>query len=194
MGKPLQHYVHQAAVGITTWGKRSSFQWLASVLISVLVVGVTFLALEKGKRMPEDLTTAFPISDHRSNNEDNKPSPTWCDLFSGTWVFDNQNYPLYTEGECQFVSDELGCETFGRKDLTYQFWRWQPHHCDLPRFNGTTLLEWLRNKRLVFVGDSLNRGQWMSMVCLVGKIIPPSLKSMNINGSLFTFKAIVSYT
>lgn len=31
------------------------------------------------------------------------------------------------------MSDQLACEKFGRKDLNYQFWRWQPHHCDLPR-------------------------------------------------------------
>lgn len=56
------------------------------------------------------------------------------------------------------------------------------------------MLERLRNKRLVFVGDSLNRGQWVSMVCLVDSLIPPTLKAMHINanGSLVSFKAIVS--
>ena len=62
----------------------------------------------------------------------------------------------------------------------------------LTRFNATALLERLRGKRLVFVGDSLNRGQWVSMVCLVDSNIPPNLKSMHTNGSLITFKAIVS--
>ncbi|XP_051131796.1 protein trichome birefringence-like 34 isoform X2 [Andrographis paniculata] len=58
------------------------------------------------------------------------------------------------------------------------------------RFNATALLERLRNKRLVFVGDSLNRGQWVSMVCLLDKAIPPHLKYMHNNGSsLITFKA-----
>jgi hypothetical protein len=63
----------------------------------------------------------------------------------------------------------------------------------LIRFNATTLLERLRNKRLVFVGDSLNRGQWVSMVCLVESLIPPTLKSMQTiaNGSLNIFKAKV---
>lgn len=89
------------------------------------------------------------------------------------------------------MSDQLACQKFGREDLSYQKWRWQPHHCDLPRFNGTLLLERLRNKRLVFVGDSLNRGQWVSMVCLVETaIFPSSSKSMhNDGGNLITFKA-----
>lgn len=53
------------------------------------------------------------------------------------------------------------------------------------------LLDKLRNKRLVFVGDSLNRGQWVSVVCLVDSIIPKTLKSMHstANGSLNIFKA-----
>lgn len=63
----------------------------------------------------------------------------------------------------------------------------------LIRFNATALLERLRNKRLVFVGDSLNRGQWVSLVCLVDSSLPQTLKSMHskANGSLNIFKAKV---
>ena len=43
------------------------------------------------------------------------------------------NLTLYKERECTFMSDQLACEKFGRKDLIYQFWRWQPHQCNLPR-------------------------------------------------------------
>ncbi|XP_014632937.1 protein trichome birefringence-like 34 [Glycine max] len=89
------------------------------------------------------------------------------------------------------MSDKFACEKFGRKDLSYQNWRWKPHKCDLPRVQCTTLLERLRNKRLVFVGDSLIRGQWVSMVCLVDSILPSTLKSMHstANDSLRIFKA-----
>lgn len=61
------------------------------------------------------------------------------------------------------------------------------------RFNGTALLESLNGKRMVFVGDSLNRGQWVSMVCLLDSIISnPSHKSKHSNGSLITFRSKVS--
>lgn len=56
-----------------------------------------------------------------------------CDLFSGKWVYDNKSYPLYKDRECRFMFDDLACEKYGRKDLDYQRWRWQPHACDLPR-------------------------------------------------------------
>lgn len=56
-----------------------------------------------------------------------------CNLFSGKWVYDNNSYPLYKEGQCSFMADDFACEKFGRKENKYQHWRWQPHDCDLPR-------------------------------------------------------------
>lgn len=56
------------------------------------------------------------------------------------------------------------------------------------RFKARLLLEKLRNKRLMFVGDSLNRNQWESMVCLAQSIIPPGRKSLNKTGSLAVFR------
>lgn len=56
-----------------------------------------------------------------------------CDVFSGKWVFDNSSYPLYNESECPYMSDQLACHKHGRSDLGYQYWRWQPHNCNLKR-------------------------------------------------------------
>lgn len=42
------------------------------------------------------------------------------------------------------------------------------------RFNGTAFLEKIRGKKLVFVGDSLNRNQWTSMLCLIESALRPS--------------------
>ncbi|CAN6339315.1 unnamed protein product [Urochloa humidicola] len=113
-----------------------------------------------------------------------------CNWSIGQWVYDNVSRPLYSGLKCDFIFPELSCNKYGRKDDMYQHWRWQPHGCDLPRFNATRLLEKLRNKRLVFVGDSLNRNQWVSLVCMVESSIPDnSLKTRVFNGSLISFKA-----
>ncbi|TKY61706.1 trichome birefringence 6 [Spatholobus suberectus] len=96
-----------------------------------------------------------------------------CDLTQGYWVFD-ESYPLYSKDSCPFIDEGFDCEGNGRLDRNYSKWRWQPKGCDLPRFNATKMLELIRGKRLVFVGDSINRNQWESMLCmLVGAIKDP---------------------
>ncbi|KAM7265423.1 hypothetical protein ACFE04_003106 [Oxalis oulophora] len=112
-----------------------------------------------------------------------------CDVFSGKWVFDNQTYPLYDEADCPYMSDQLACRKHGRSDLRYQHWRWQPHHCDLKRWSVTEMWEKLRGKRLMFVGDSLNRGQWISLICLLQSAIPANKRSITPNSELTIFRA-----
>lgn len=112
-----------------------------------------------------------------------------CDVFSGKWVFDNASYPLYNESHCPYMSDQLACHKHGRPDLGYQYWRWQPNDCNLKRWNVTEMWEKLRGKRLMFVGDSLNRGQWISMVCLLQSVIPADKRSMSPNAHLTVFRA-----
>lgn len=62
----------------------------------------------------------------------------------------------------------------------------------LCRWNVTEMWEKLRGKRLMFVGDSLNRGQWISMVCLLQSVIPSNKRSMSPNAPLTIFTAEVS--
>ncbi|XP_042029623.1 protein trichome birefringence-like 33 [Salvia splendens] len=111
-----------------------------------------------------------------------------CDVFSGRWVWD-EHHPLYEEAECPYIHPQLTCQEHGRPDTDYQHWRWQPHGCSLPSFNATLMLETLRDKRMMFVGDSINRGQFVSMVCLIHRIIPDGRKSIITNGSLTVFTA-----
>ncbi|KAK3139027.1 hypothetical protein QOZ80_5AG0376740 [Eleusine coracana subsp. coracana] len=113
---------------------------------------------------------------------------TTCDLYRGRWVYDESRAPLYKESGCGFLTEQVTCMRNGRRDDGYQKWRWQPDGCDLPRFDAKVLLEKLRNKRLMFVGDSLNRNQWESMVCLVQSEAPWDKKSLVKNGSLNVFR------
>ncbi|XP_047306697.1 protein trichome birefringence-like 34 [Impatiens glandulifera] len=123
------------------------------------------------------------------NNHNNEMMTESCDIFSGKWVYDDISYPLYKEKECSFMLDEFSCEKFGRKDTMYQHWRWKPHQCHLPRFNAREFLRKLRGKRMVFVGDSLSRNQWVSLVCLVESSLDHLHISSHVNGSMYTFKS-----
>ncbi|GFZ09440.1 similar to TRICHOME BIREFRINGENCE-LIKE 34 [Actinidia rufa] len=175
---------------------RWSFQFLTALFVGFLFLKI-FYAASENKNLVFDQKPRNSTGENKNLVYDQKPrNSTYdlfqsCNLFMGKWVYDNESYPHYRDRECSFMDDGMACEKFGRKDLNYQHWRWQPHDCDLPRFNGEAMLKMLRGKRLVFVGDSLNRNQWVSMVCLVEKHIPPEMKSLHFeyNGSLVTFKA-----
>ncbi|KAF5207722.1 trichome birefringence-like [Thalictrum thalictroides] len=108
-----------------------------------------------------------------------------CDLFDGKWVWD-ETYPLYQEKDCFFLDEGFRCAENGRPDLSYTKWRWQPKHCNLTRFDAKMMLEKLRNRRVVFVGDSIGRNQWESLLCMLSSAIPNKDSIYEINGSPIT--------
>ncbi|KAG6668309.1 protein trichome birefringence-like 10 [Carya illinoinensis] len=108
-----------------------------------------------------------------------------CDIFAGDWVWDD-NYPLYQSKDCRFLDGGFRCSENGRPDLLYTKWRWQPKYCNLPRFNAKLMLENLRNKRLVFVGDSIGRNQWESLLCMLSSAVPNKDSIYEVNGSPIT--------
>jgi len=89
-----------------------------------------------------------------------------CEFFDGEWIKDD-SYPLYKPGSCNLIDEQFNCITNGRPDKDFQKLKWKPKKCSLPRLNGAILLEMLRGRRLVFVGDSLNRNMWESLVCIL---------------------------
>ncbi|XP_077218263.1 trichome birefringence-like protein (DUF828) [Tasmannia lanceolata] len=108
-----------------------------------------------------------------------------CDLFEGEWVWD-ESYPLYNSTDCKFMDGGFRCSENGRKDNFYTKWRWQPKNCNLPRFNASTMLEKLRNRRIVFVGDSIGRNQWESLLCLLSSAVTDKDSIYEVNGNPIT--------
>ncbi|CAL1379476.1 unnamed protein product [Linum trigynum] len=98
-----------------------------------------------------------------------------CDVTRGNWVYD-PSYPFYSNRSCPFIDEAFDCAGNGRPDNLYTKWRWKPLDCEIPRFNATRMLELIRGKRLVFVGDSINRNQWESMLCMLSAALKDGSK------------------
>ncbi|XP_044501701.1 protein trichome birefringence-like 11 [Mangifera indica] len=108
-----------------------------------------------------------------------------CDLFDGNWVWDD-NYPLYQSTDCLFIDEGFRCLENGRPDNFFTKWRWQPKDCNLPRFDAGNMLEKLRNRRLVFVGDSVGRNQWESLLCMLASAVSNKSSICEVNGEPIT--------
>nr|XP_043635050.1 protein trichome birefringence-like 8 [Erigeron canadensis] len=101
--------------------------------------------------------------------QDTQIQNTSCDYSYGQWVWD-ETYPAQKYDEdCPFLDPGFRCHRNGRKDVEYVKWRWQPHGCDLPRFDAQDFLERSRNGRIVFAGDSIGRNQWESLLCMLSQ-------------------------
>lgn len=137
----------------------------------------------------DDSSSSSPLMD--SFQELSSSKLGGCNLFSGKWIYDTESYPLYRSHQCSFMFEGVDCEKYGRKNLSYQNWKWKPHDCDLPTFNVTQMLEKLKNKRVVFAGDSLNRNQWYSMACIIDSAALGISRDVQFNKSLFTYKVFV---
>ncbi|WJX87646.1 hypothetical protein P8452_69814 [Trifolium repens] len=104
-----------------------------------------------------------------------------CDIFDGKWVRDDSK-PYYPLGSCPFIDRDFNCYLNGRLDLQYIKWKWKPNKCHIPSLNATDFLERLRGQRLVFVGDSLNRNMWESLVCILRQSVRNKKRVFEISG------------
>ena len=114
---------------------RCSFHTL-TIVLSVVLVTLAFY----------DTRERRSLLDYHHHKSDDVDLFNGCDLFSGKWVYDNKSYPLYKDRDCGFMFDDLACEKYGRKDLNYRHWKWQPHGCDLPRYPSLSLHPPQKNK------------------------------------------------
>ncbi|XP_021681324.2 protein trichome birefringence-like 11 isoform X2 [Hevea brasiliensis] len=154
---------------------------LGFLLVTLLFIGCFFYldyrSVTRGLRHHgvSWLGLVTPSSSSELNTDNGRPGfldkrGVGCDIFDGNWIWDD-SYPLYQSKDCSFIDTGFRCLENGRPDSFYTKWRWQPNHCDLPRFDAKVMLEKLRNRRLVFVGDSVGRNQWESLLCMLATAV-----------------------
>ncbi|KAK8965006.1 hypothetical protein KSP40_PGU006516 [Platanthera guangdongensis] len=148
----------------------------------------------KGAQIPETEATTSPTLEQGIAGVSGREVPAvWirdarkCDIYKGKWVRDDEGrYPLYAPGSCPYVDEAFRCQENGRKDEDYLKWRWKPDDCELPRFNATDFLERLRGKRMLLVGDSMNRNQFESILCILREALPDKNRMYETRGNKIT--------
>ncbi|XVF48868.1 hypothetical protein PTKIN_Ptkin03bG0223000 [Pterospermum kingtungense] len=118
-----------------------------------------------------------------------------CNYAKGKWVIDDRR-PLYSGFHCkQWLAPMWACRLMQRQDFAFEKLRWQPKDCEMEEFEGSKFLERMQDKTLAFVGDSLGRQQFQSLMCMItaskersdvldvgmeyGLVIPPGGKRPN---------------
>ncbi|CAK7323656.1 unnamed protein product [Dovyalis caffra] len=159
---------------------------LRNVGISILVPNLTSSELLGSRNLIKNEHTYLIKNDLNPM----KVEEVQCNIFDGKWVYEPEGGPQYTAVKCPFLSEQVSCQRNGRPDFEYEKWSWEAKNCDIPRFNGIDMLERLRGKRVIIVGDSLNRNQWESLACLLYSAIPPSRALVDVRSGVYkVFKA-----
>ncbi|KAK4432792.1 protein trichome birefringence-like 16 [Sesamum alatum] len=115
----------------------------------------------------ESLTVEPSVKREQTSNSSAISGEKDCNYAKGKWVFDD-NWPLYSGYGCkQWLSPMWACRLTQRTDFEYERLRWQPKDCKMEQFTGRKFLERMRHKTLAFVGDSLGRQQFQSLMCMV---------------------------
>jgi hypothetical protein len=120
--------LHHAPVGVRS---------IVSSLVAFFIVAssVTFL-LDRGQEARAQMAAAEHGRQEMPQVNKGGAGGEECNWSRGRWVYDNVSRPLYSGLKCAFIFPEVACDKYGRKDVMYQHWRWQPHGCDLPRYGG----------------------------------------------------------
>ncbi|KAJ8543353.1 hypothetical protein K7X08_005876 [Anisodus acutangulus] len=85
----------------------------------------------------------------------------------GRWVTDDSQ-PLYSGFGCKrWLSAMWACRLTQRMDFEYEKLRWRPRNCEMEEFTGVKFLKRMENKTLAFIGDSLGRQQFQSLMCMI---------------------------
>ncbi|KAH9308175.1 hypothetical protein KI387_036086, partial [Taxus chinensis] len=161
-----------------------NFCYLAAILVFIFITFITSHGYFRPHFSAEFISSS-EFSSTINGIKNDYSSNSSCDISSGKWVYD-KTYPLYTAFSCPFVERGFCCQSNGRKDQDYMKWRWKAMSCDIPRFKSSDILKRLQGLRVAFVGDSMARTQWESLICLLMQGVADKQSVYEINGNKIT--------
>ncbi|CAH1450498.1 unnamed protein product [Lactuca virosa] len=133
---------------------------LPSTLLTWLVLSTCSLIFFYSKLLPlypSSKPSKIPLS----------PPPTPCNLFSGKWVIDPRRRPLYDD-TCPFHRNAWNCIRNQRDNMNrINSWKWVPEECELHEIDPFEFMTLMRDKRIGFIGDSLNENFLVSLLCIL---------------------------
>lgn len=155
---------------------------------SVVLAAVLLLLHYAFSLLPASSVLAIGLA--RRHRRDVLPGPKGCDIFSGSWarVDGDGSAPAYTGYKCPVIDPEFNCQVYGRPDTEYLRYQWKPAGCEIPRFDGADFLARMKGRTVMFVGDSLGRNQWESLVCLLHAAAPQSPGQLVSADPFYTYK------
>ncbi|XWS44689.1 hypothetical protein CRYUN_Cryun15aG0069200 [Craigia yunnanensis] len=90
-----------------------------------------------------------------------------CNYAKGRWVADSRR-PFYSGFGCKrWLPSSWACRLTKRADFSYEGYRWEPINCEMPEFERFAFLRKMQDKTIAFIGDSLGRQQFHSLMCMV---------------------------
>ncbi|CAA6662114.1 unnamed protein product [Spirodela intermedia] len=170
--------------------------FLSVIFLSFFLYLVYFLSPEgsSGPALLRDPPRPQQLQQHGRKKEGED-----CDLFQGMWVWDT-NYPLYKPSECTFWTPVSSAPRTAAPTAPTQSGGGSPPTVTSPLsgalsppslstsplFDAREMLERLRHRRLVFVGDSIGRNQWESLLCMLSAAVPDKNSIYELRGNPIT--------
>ncbi|XP_007048436.2 PREDICTED: protein trichome birefringence-like 14 isoform X1 [Theobroma cacao] len=120
---------------------------------------------EASENVDSSATSYPPEKEDGNKNGTSLVETKVCNYAKGRWVADSRP-PLYTVG-CKYMQRNWACRLTNRTDFSYEDYRWQPIDCKMPEFEPSDFLRRMQDKTVAFIGDSLSREQFQSMMCML---------------------------
>ncbi|KAK7318437.1 hypothetical protein RJT34_03138 [Clitoria ternatea] len=119
----------------------------------------------EGAKTIDSIPAESPESQDNQNVNSSSKSKV-CNYAKGKWVADTRR-PLYSGFSCKkWLSTMWSCRMTQRPDFSFEGYRWQPDSCNMQEFDRSAFLRKMQDQTIAFIGDSLGRQQFQSLMCM----------------------------